>query len=148
MNHTQPLPDPDRHAEFYAGTVTKRAFAWLIDSLIILAICLFILPFTIFTALFFWPVFYITIGFFYRWATMSGGSATWGMRMMAVGFLDRNGRRFDAGTAFVHCAIYSLCLLSFVPQLLSIGSMLMTERGQSLPDLVLGAVCINRAANT
>ena len=147
MSYAQTLPDPQQHAEFYSGTVTKRAFAWLIDSLIILTICLCILPFTIFTALLFWPIFYVTIGFFYRWATMSGGSATWGMRMMAVSFLDRNGRRFDAGTAFVHCALYSLFISSLLPQLLSIGAMLTTERGQSLPDLVLGAVCINRMAN-
>ena len=142
------LPDPDRHADFYAGTVTKRAIAWIIDTVIILAICVVILPFTAFTALFFWPVFYITIGFLYRWITMAGGSATLGMRLASVSFLDRAGRPFDAGSAFLHTLLYTLCISSVIPQLISIGSMLVTPRGQSIPDLILGSVCVNRAART
>lgn len=140
------LPDPDRHADFYSGTAMKRGLAWIVDTAIILAICVLILPFTAFTALFFWPVFYITIGFLYRWITMARGSATWGMRLVSVSFLDRTGRAFDAGSAFVHTALYTVCISSIVPQLISIASMLVTPRGQSIPDLILGSVCVNGAA--
>ncbi len=140
------LPDPERHADFYRGTVAKRAIAWVADSAITLGLCLLILPFTAFTALFFWPVFYLVIGFVYRWATLSGGSATFGMRLAAIRFLDRTGRPFDSGQAFLHTALYTLCVSSLLPQLISIGAMLATPRGQGLPDLVLGSVCINRQA--
>ncbi|MFT4151291.1 MAG: RDD family protein [Paracoccaceae bacterium] len=140
------LPDPARHAEFYSGTATKRGLAWLVDTAVILGICLLILPFTAFTALFFWPLFYITIGFLYRWITLARGSATWGMRLASIRFLDRDGRPFDTGSALLHTALYSVCISSILPQLISIASMLVTPRGQSLPDLILGSVCINRAA--
>lgn len=140
------LPDPDRHAEFYSGTATKRGLAWLVDSAIIVAVCLMILPFTVFTALLFWPVFYLTVGFLYRWITLSRGSATLGMRLVSVSFLDRQGRPLDSASAFAHTALYTLCISAMVPQLISIGAMLTTPRGQSLPDLVLGTACLNRAA--
>lgn len=142
----QALPDPDRHADFYSGTAMKRGLAWIVDTIIIVAICVMILPFTAFTALFFWPVFYVTIGFLYRWITMSRGSATLGMRLASISFLDRDGHPFDAGSAFLHTALYSVCISSILPQLISIGSMLVTPRGQSIPDLILGSACINRAA--
>lgn len=146
MTYADALPDPDRHAEFYSGTAIKRGFAWIIDTVIIMTLSVVILPFTAFTALFFWPIFYIAIGFIYRWITLSGGSATLGMRLLSIGFRDRTGRPFDSGTAFVHTALYTLCISSLIPQLISIGAMLMTDRGQSLPDMVIGSVCINRAA--
>lgn len=140
------LPDPAHHADFYRGTVAKRAVAWAVDSVIILGLCLMILPFTAFTALFFWPVFYVTIGFLYRWATIGSGSATLGMRLAAVRLVDRQGQPFDGGQAFLHTALYTLCISSLLPQLISIAMMLLTPRGQSLPDLVLGSVCLNRQA--
>lgn len=143
---TYALPDPDRHAAFYSGTAIKRGVAWIIDTVIVAAMAVVVLPLTAFTALFFWPLFYVCIDFLYRWATLSSRSATWGMRLMSVGFRDRTGRPFDAGTALVHTALYTLCISSVIPQLLSIGAMLTTKRGQSLPDLVIGSVCINRAA--
>lgn len=146
MTYVDALPDPDRHSAFYSGTAIKRGVAWIIDTVIIFTMAAIILPFTAFTALFFWPLFYVCIGFVYRWATLSNRSATWGMRLMSVGFRDRTGRPFDGGTALVHTALYTLCISSLIPQLLSIGAMLTTKRGQSLPDLVIGSVCINRAA--
>lgn len=146
MTYADALPDPDRHAAFYDGTATKRGLAWLVDTVVIMGLCLLILPFTAFAALFFWPLFYVVVGFVYRWVTLSGGSATLGMRLASIRFLKRDGQPFDAGSAFLHTMLYSLCISSVVPQLISIGAMLTTPRGQSLPDLVLGSVCVNRAA--
>ena len=32
---THALPDPDRHAEFYAGTAFKRGVAWIVDTIFV-----------------------------------------------------------------------------------------------------------------
>ena len=47
-------------------------------------------------------------------------------------------------TAFVHTLGYSLSVAFFFPQLISLGLMGWTRRGQSLSDHVLGTVMINR----
>ena len=51
------LPDPMTEAAFYDGVAVKRALAFLVDAALILGLGLIVLPFTAFTALFFFPVF-------------------------------------------------------------------------------------------
>lgn len=140
------LPDPDRQPEFYADVPTKRLIAWVVDTLVTLLLSAVILPFTAFTGLFFFPVLMLITGFVYRTATLAGGSATWGMRLAAIELRDRNGRRFDLATAFVHTLGYHLSLSIFPLQLLSIVLMLTTARAQGLTDHVMGSVALNRAA--
>ena len=48
-------PDPFTQSQFYDGIALKRLVAWLIDSVIIIAFCLIIIPFTAFTGIFFSP---------------------------------------------------------------------------------------------
>jgi len=136
-------PDPDRHAAFYEGVLSKRFLAWLLDMALILMMTAIIVPFTAFTALFFLPGLFLVVGFLYRWMTLSGRSATWGMRLMNIEFLDRNGQRFDAATAFLHTLGYSLSMAFVIPQILSVALMLISARGQGLTDHVLGTVAIN-----
>ena len=136
-------PDPDRHAAFYEGVLSKRFLAWLLDMALILMMTAMIVPFTAFTALFFLPGLFLVVGFLYRWMTLSGRSATWGMRLMNIEFLDRNGQRFDAATAFLHTLGYSLSMAFVIPQILSVALMLISARGQGLTDHVLGTVAIN-----
>lgn len=143
---TDMQPDPDRHAEFYDGVLMKRFLAWVIDLVLITVVTLVIVPFTAFTALFFLPVLFLTVGFLYRWVTLSGRSATWGMRMLSIEFLDRNGTRFDPGTALVWTTGYTLSMAFMLPQLLSVALMLLSARGQGLTDHVLGSVAINSPA--
>ena len=140
------LPDPDRHAEFYAGVAFKRAIAWIVDTLFVTAIVFLVTLVTAFTALFILPLVWLAVGFLYRWVTISGNSATWGMRLMSIEFLDRYGKRFDAATAFAHTLGYSLSMAFVIPQLVSVALMVMSRRGQGLTDMVLGSVAINRAA--
>lgn len=140
------LPDPDRHAEFYAGVAFKRAIAWIVDTLFVTAIVFVVTLVTAFTALFILPLVWLAVGFLYRWVTISGNSATWGMRLMSIEFLDRYGKRFDAATAFAHTLGYSLSMAFVIPQLVSVALMVMSRRGQGLTDMVLGSVAINRAA--
>lgn len=136
-------PDPERHAAFYDGVLSKRLLAWVLDMVLIVIVTALIVPFTAFTALFFLPALYLVVGFCYRWITLSGRSATWGMRLMNIEFLDRNGQRFDAATAFLHTLGYSLSMAFVLPQILSVALMVMSARGQGLSDHVLGSVAIN-----
>ena len=51
------LPDPTTQSQFYDGVLFKRAFAWVIDVVMIAILCLLVLPFTAFTGVFFFPFF-------------------------------------------------------------------------------------------
>lgn len=140
------LPDPDRQAEFYADVPIKRALAWVVDAIVIAIITMIVVPFTLFLSLFFLPALYLTISFLYRTISLARHSATPGMRLMAIEFRDRTGAKFDLGTAFLHTLGYTLTISTLLPQLLSMGLMLTTARGQGLTDLVLGTVAINKPA--
>jgi uncharacterized RDD family membrane protein YckC len=142
------LPDPEYQAEFYADVPVKRALAWGVDTILIALITLLAVPFTLFLGLFFLPVLYMALSFLYRTVSLARRSATPGMRLMAIEFRDRTGARFDLGTAFLHTLGYTLTISTLLPQLLSIGLMLTTARGQGLTDMVLGTVAINKPARS
>jgi len=140
------LPNPMSQAELYADVPTKRFFAWVIDVIVIAVLTALVTPFTFFTALFFLPVLYAILSFLYRWVTLSTGSATWGMRMVALEMRQSDGRPFTAGTAFLHTLGYVISVVTFPLQLISIALMLISERKQGLTDMVLGTAAINRTA--
>ncbi len=140
------LPDPEYHAEFYRDVAVKRAIAWVIDTLVISLMVLLVVPFTAFIALFFLPVMFLFLGFLYRWATLTSGSATWGMRIVAIEFRRHDGQRFDPLTAFLHTLGYTISVSMIFPQLISAALMAVGGRAQGLSDLALGTVAINRAA--
>lgn len=143
MDH---LPDPDRHAEFYDGVTTKRGFAWLIDMALIFVLTMPIIMFTLGMALFIYPLLFLTISFVYRWVSLTRKSATPGMRVLGIHFLNARGQKLDGAEALLHVVGYTLSVGTLLVQLLSIGMMLTSRRGQGLTDLVLGTVAINRAA--
>jgi uncharacterized RDD family membrane protein YckC len=138
------LPDPAREPAFYAGVTAKRALAWVVDEGLTFVLCLVALPFTAFTALFWWPVLWLCVGFAYRWATLASGSATWGMRLMAVTLRERDGRRLAPATALAHVTGYVASMAVFPLALASAGLMVALGRGQGLTDVVLGTAAINR----
>lgn len=140
------LPDPAREPEFYAGVTLKRGLAWVVDAGIGLAISILLIPFTAFTALFWFPLLWLAVGFAYRWATLATGSATWGMRLMAIQIRDRDGGRLDAATAFAHVLGYSVSLAMLPLAILSAAVMVVLGRGRGLTDLALGTAAINRPA--
>lgn len=140
------LPDPDRHAEFYDGVPTKRGLAWLVDLLLIFAITVVIIPFTAFTALFFYPLLYLMVSFCYRWVALTRKSATPGMRLFGIEFLNARGERLGGIESLLHVIGYTFSIGTLLVQVLSVSLMLTTRRGQGLTDLVLGTVAINRAA--
>jgi len=142
----QGLPDPNRSPAFYSGVPTKRALAWVVDVTLVLILCILILPFTAFTGLFFFPALMLFVGFFYRWFTIAGRSATWGMRLMAIELRDVDGERLTSGAAFAHTAGYTFSVMMAPLQLISMILMLVSSRGQGLSDHVLGTTAINRPA--
>lgn len=145
MSYDTALPDPDRHAAFYDGVALKRGLAWIVDTIFVTLLVMLATLFTAFTALFFLPLLWLTVSFVYRWVTVSNRSATWGMRLMGIEFLDRTGQRFDAATAFLHTLGYTLSMAFVLPQVISVGLMCLSRRGQGLTDMLIGSVAINRA---
>ena len=138
------IPDPHEQPQFYDGIPLKRLVAWVVDILLILGICILILPFTAFTGLFFFGFLFLVVGFVYRWATLAGGSATWGMRLMAMELRQGNDRLFSSGTAFLHTLGYSVSLTFPLLQVISVVLMVTSKRRQGLTDMVLGTVPLNR----
>ena len=140
------LPDPDSQPEFYADIPVKRLVAWIIDSILIMAVAVLIIPFTAFTGLFFFPLLYLVVGFAYRVVTLANGPATLGMRLTAIEFRGQDGRKFDLGHAFLHTLGYSVSLSFPILQVISIVLMMTTSRAQGLTDHVMGSVALNRTA--
>jgi uncharacterized RDD family membrane protein YckC len=139
------IPYPQSHPEFYESVTTKRFFAWLIDSAIVLAILIITSPFTFFVSLFLFPFFYAAIDFIYRTATLSMRSATFGMRIMAIELRHENGHLLDFITSVLHTIGLHVSFAFVLVQLLSIGMMVMRDDRKSLTDMVIGTFMVNRA---
>ena len=137
-------PDPDTQPEFYDGIPLKRFAAWVVDASLTLIACLILLPFTAFTGVFFFPLMILCVGFLYRVATLSNGSATWGMRLLGMEIRTSRDERLDPGTAFAHCLGYAVSVGMMPLQLISIVLMCTSARNQGLTDMVLGTVALNR----
>ena len=138
------VPDPRTQPQFYEGIPLKRLLAWLVDVLLIAVICLLILPFTAFTAAFFFPLLMLVVGFAYRWATLAQSSATWGMRLMAMELRQTDDRPLSGPVALLHTLGYSVSVALPLLQVISVVLMATTERRQGLTDLLLGTVPLNR----
>ncbi|MCB1334391.1 MAG: RDD family protein [Roseivivax sp.] len=143
---TDHLPDPETQPEFYRDVPAKRLIAWVIDAVFILALVVPAVVMTAFVGLFFLPVLFLMVGFVYRLATIAGGSATWGMRMMSIELRDAYGRRLDFGLALLHTLGYTVSMSLPLIQIVSIVLMLSSERRQGLTDMALGTAMVNRRA--
>lgn len=140
------LPDPDLHPGFYSGTVPKRFFAWLVDTVIVGLFVGIAVLFTVFIGLFFLPVLWLSVEAVYRIITMTGRSATLGQRLFGIEFRDHAGRRFALPQAAVHVLGYLVSMSFLIPQVISIVMMMVNARGQGLADMLLGNAAINRPA--
>ena len=140
------LPDPETLPEFYDGVPVRRALAWVVDVGVIFLLSLLLLPLTLFTALFFFPLLMAGVGFLYRWITIANRSATWGMRLFNIELRGADGERLDSTAAVLHTGGYALSIVTFPLQLISVGAMAVTPKRQGLTDLLLGSTAINRPA--
>ncbi len=138
------LPDPVQDADFYARVPVKRLFAWVIDATLVGVVSILILPFTAFTGLFFFPLLMLMVGFVYRWFTIAGNSATWGMRLMGIELRDANGARLSGALALLHTLGYTVAVVTAPLQFISAVMMGVTPRGQGISDYLLGTTAINR----
>ncbi|WP_420395659.1 RDD family protein [Nioella sp.] len=141
---TSALPDPDRQAVFYDGIPAKRLFAWVVDVALIFIAMLLLGVLTLSIAWFLWPLFWIATSFLYRSITIASGSATLGMRLMNIELRNAQGQRLNGTEAMMHTGGYLLCASFFLPHVLSIGMIALSQRHQSLPDAFLGTAAINR----
>ena len=138
------FPTRSFEADLYQDVPTKRLFAWMIDVVVIAVMVFFLTLFSFFTALFFLPVLWAIVSFLYRWSTLAGGSATLGMRVMAIEIRQGDGSTLDGQAALLHTAGYFVSVVTFPLQLVSIAMMLGTARGQGLTDAVMGTAAVNR----
>ena len=138
------LPDPQTQPEFYSDVAFKRLLAFVIDTVLIVLICLAILPFTAFTGLFFFPALMAVVGFLYRVITIANGSATLGMRLAGIELRTARGDRFDPGHAVMHTLLYTMACAVPIFQVISVIMMATTQRGQGLGDTLLGTSALNR----
>ncbi|MEM8632904.1 MAG: RDD family protein [Pseudomonadota bacterium] len=140
------LPDPDTQPDFYAGVPAKRLLAWVVDTVLVIALVLLALPFTAFTGLFFLPFLFLCLSFAYRFVTLASGSSTWGMHFAAIELRDETGARLDGSAAFFHTLGYIVSVSIPILQLISVVMMLLSARGQGLTDSLLGTTALNRRA--
>lgn len=147
MTNPTALPDPYTHEELYRDVPTKRLVAWGVDFLVIAALTIVLIPFTLFTALIYLPFLALLVSFLYRWVTIARGSATLGMRFTAIELRGPDGGRLDTSQALLHTLGYHVSISIFPLQLLSIALMLMSDRKQGLTDHLLGTAALNRVAS-
>ncbi|WP_118132563.1 RDD family protein [Oceanicella sp. SM1341] len=142
------LPDPDRDPQFYDGVPLRRFIAWIIDIVLVgifTALVLFILALPSLGLVFFitagvWAV----IDVLYRVMTLSGGSATLGMRMMGIEIRAVTGDRLTTGLAAAHTVLYLICYAFVLVQVASVVLMIAARPGRGIPDFILGTAAINR----
>ena len=140
------LPNPETHPQFYAGVPFKRFIAWIIDTAIIVALCLVIGLLSVFVGFFFFALLLLAVGFAYRVVMLAYNSATLGMQFTAIEFRATDGNRFDLPLAFWHTLGYSASFAFPILQIVSVVLMLTTDRGQGLTDNLLGTVALARRA--
>ncbi len=138
------LPDPDSQSVFYDGIPTKRLFAWIVDVVLIFVMMLILSIVTLSVAFWLWPFFWAVTSFLYRWITLGSGSATLGMRLMNIELRGPTGARLTSQEAMFHTGLYIGCFIVPIVQVLSIGSIALSPRKQSVPDHLLGTAAINK----
>jgi uncharacterized RDD family membrane protein YckC len=141
------LPDPERNPQFYAGVPSRRLAAWVIDFLIVAAISIIAIPDLRHPdprpRLLRGAGVFAVLSFVYRTATLTGRSATWGMRIMGIELRRGDGERFDFGLALAHVGFYTLSVFLTLPLIVTVVTVLSTRYQQTLHDILLRTTAIN-----
>ena len=138
------LPNPHDNPRLYEGVPLKRLLAWIIDTVLVVILCVLIVPLTAFIGAFFFPFLVMVVNFGYRVILLANGSATLGMRFLAIEMRDGQDKRFDFRHAFMHTVGFSFSFGFFLVQVVSMIFMASSERGQGITDLVLNTTALNR----
>ncbi|MGB0506853.1 MAG: RDD family protein [Pikeienuella sp.] len=121
----------------------KRLFAFFIDVFLVWGIAIAVSIGSFGVGFLDFGGLLLVVDLIYRIATISTGSATWGMRMLGIGLRDKNGQKFDLTAASLHTIAFYIVLASVIIQFASALMMLGTERRQGLHDVLLGSVMVN-----
>lgn len=134
----------------FRGTLSRRAFAFLIDWLIvglligIAGIGVFFLGLiTIGLGWYLFPILGVMVALFYFGATVGGeAQASYGMRAMGLTLVRLDGARIDFMTAAVHQVLFWILNSVLTPFVLLVG--LFTDRNRLLHDILLGTAMADR----
>jgi len=140
--------DSAAHPERYDGVRSRRVFAFLIDSAVILFLMLvaslFVAVLGVFTLGLGWfllPLVWPVIAILYEVFTIGGrASASPGMRFMGIELRTDRGERMNYPLALLHALGFWFSATLLTPLVLLVA--LFTPRKQLLHDLALGTVAV------
>ncbi|WP_283194854.1 RDD family protein [Rhizobium sp. AN80A] len=135
----------------YSGTLSRRVFAFILDYVVILLLCIpaavilfFLSIVTLGLGFFLYPALFAIVAGLYFGFTVGGPSqASLGMRAMGIAIVRVDGREMDFLTAIVHLALFWILNSVLTPLILLVG--LFTDRSRLLHDLLIGTATIRTA---
>jgi uncharacterized RDD family membrane protein YckC len=147
-NPTYAAPDDWRA---YSGVLSRRIFAFVIDYLFVLLLCIpaavivfFLGILTLGLGFMLYPALFFIVALLYFGLTLGGASqGSPGMRAMGLAMTRIDGRRMDFLTAMVHTVLFWVINSVLTPLVLLAG--LFIERSRLVHDLLLGTVVVRRS---
>ncbi|MEZ2129198.1 MULTISPECIES: RDD family protein [unclassified Sinorhizobium] len=135
----------------YSGVLSRRVFAFLVDYVIVLLLCIpaaivvfFLGIVTLGLGFFLYPILFIIVAALYFGLTLGGpNQASLGMRAMGLAMVRLDGQPMDFLIAIVHLALFWILNSVLTPLILLAG--LFIERSRLIHDLLLGTVVIRTA---
>ncbi|MCJ9669309.1 MULTISPECIES: RDD family protein [unclassified Neorhizobium] len=132
----------------YSGVLSRRVFAFIIDYVIVLLLCIpaavvvfFLGIITLGLGFMLYPVLFVIVALLYFGMTLGGSAQTSpGMRAMGLAMVRLDGRRMDFLTAMAHTVIFWIINSVLTPLILLAG--LFIERSRLVHDLLLGTVVV------
>lgn len=130
----------------YSGVLLRRSFAFILDYLIVLLLCIpaaiivfFLGVLTLGLGFMLYPALFVIVALLYFGMTLGGPSqASPGMRAAGITMLRLDGRRMDFLTAMVHTVLFWVINSFLTPLILLAG--LFTDRSRLVHDFLLGTV--------
>lgn len=132
----------------YSGVLSRRVFAFILDYLIVLLLCIpaavivfFLGILTLGLGFMLYPALFVIVALLYFGMTLGGPSqASPGMRAMGISLMRMDGRRMDFMTAMVHTVLFWLINSVLTPLILLAG--LFTAKSRLVHDMLLGTVVV------
>ena len=135
----------------YSGTLSRRVFAFILDYVIVLLLCIpaavvlfFLSIVTLGLGFFLYPALFVIVAGLYFGFTVGGSQqASFGMRAMGIAIIRVDGQPMDFLTAIVHLALFWILNSVLTPLILLVG--LFTERSRLIHDFLVGTVTVRTA---
>ncbi|MBB4273843.1 RDD family protein [Rhizobium mongolense] len=132
----------------YSGTLSRRVFAFILDYIIVLLLCIpaavvlfFLSILTLGLGFFLYPALFVLVAGLYFGLTVGGPSqASPGMRAMGIAIVRVDGRPMDFLLAIAHLALFWILNSLLTPLILLAG--LFTERSRLVHDLLVGTATV------